>query len=237
MSGKQKLFRFEQLKSFPNVLEPALKEILTKQKGFDIQKHSISGNWNKKFFKKDQPIVLELACGRGEYAVGMGRKFPHKNFIGVDIKGARLWKGAKTALDENLSNVGFLRTRIDFIDAFFQPGEVDEIWITFPDPQPQDNRARKRLTNKIFIERYAKFLKPGGVIHLKTDSDFFFDYTMTEIQEQGYHLINYSYDLYGELIENLDEDTRDILEIKTYYEKKFTEKGHVIKYCKFKIDS
>jgi tRNA (guanine-N7-)-methyltransferase len=236
MSGKQKLFRFDQIKSFPNVLEHELKQILRRSHGFDLVKHPMSGNWNKQFFKNDQPIVLELACGKGEYAVGMGRKFTGKNFLGVDIKGARLWRGAKTALEENLTNVGFLRTRIDFIEAFFEPGEVDEIWITFPDPQPQKNRERKRLTNKMFIDRYARFLKPGGWVHLKTDSDFFFDYTMEEIKEQGYELVSHSYDLYGELIENLDPDIRDILEIKTHYEKIFTEKGHVIKYCKFKIN-
>ena len=236
MSGKQKLFRFEQIKSFPNVLEPELKQILKKGNTFDLVKHPMSGKWNKQFFKNNQPIVLELACGKGEYAVGMGKKFTKKNFLGVDIKGARLWRGAKTALDENLSNVGFLRTRIDFIDAFFQPGEVDEIWITFPDPQPQNNRARKRLTHKLFIDRYAQFLRPGGLVHLKTDSDFFFEYTMEEIKQQGYELVAHSHDLYGELIDDLDSDIRDILEIKTHYEKIFTAKGHVIKYCKFKIN-
>lgn len=236
MSGKQKLFRFEQLKSFPNVLEPELHQVLKKKQEFDLVKHPMRGKWKKDFFRNDYPIVLELACGRGEYAVGMGQKFKNKNFLGVDIKGARLWKGAKTALDQNLTNVGFLRTRIDFIEAFFEPGEVDEIWITFPDPQPQKNRARKRLTNKMFIERYARFLKPGGIVHLKTDSDFFFDYTMEQIEEHNYELVSCTYDLYGELVENLDADTRDILEIKTYYEKLFTERGHVIKYCKFKIN-
>ncbi len=228
--------RFAQIKEFDNVLEPELKDVLDKSNAPQLKDHPMKGKWRKEFFKNDQSIVLELACGKGEYAVGMGRKFPHKNFLGVDIKGARMWRGAKTAIEEGLQNVGFLRTRIDFIEAFFEPGEVDEIWITFPDPQPQKNRARKRLTSPGFIERYRKFLKPGGIVHLKTDSDFFFDYTMEQIKEQSYEQVLYTYDLYSELIDNLDKDTQDILAIQTHYERLFTARGHVIKYCKFKID-
>lgn len=228
--------RFAQIKEFDNVLEPELKDVLDKSNAPQLKDHPMKGKWRKEFFKNDQPIVLELACGKGEYAVGMGRKFPHKNFLGVDIKGARMWRGAKTAIEEGLQNVGFLRTRIDFIEAFFEQGEVDEIWITFPDPQPQKNRARKRLTSPGFIERYRKFLKPGGIVHLKTDSDFFFDYTMEQIKEQNYEQVLYTYDLYSELIDNLDKDTQDILAIQTHYERLFTARGHVIKYCKFKID-
>lgn len=236
MAGKQKLQRFKELSTFGNVLEPELKEVINREGEELLKPHPMRGKWHRDFFKNNQPIVLELACGKGEYAVGMGRAFPHKNFLGVDIKGARIWRGAKTAFEEKLNNVGFLRSRIEFIESFFEPGEVEEIWITFPDPQPQKNRARKRLTHPLFIDRYRSFLKPGGLVHLKTDNAFFFDYTLDQIDEHGYDLVLKTHDLYKEFIENLDQSTRDIMSIKTHYEKIFSAKGHVIKYCKFKIN-
>ena len=159
--GKDKLLRFEAIKSFSNVYEPVFRE------PFPIQ-----GNWRTEVFKNDNPLILELGCGKGEYSVGLGRKYPEKNFIGVDLKGNRIYIGAKDALETNLTNVAFLRTRIDFILDYFGENEVDEIWLTFSDPQP--NKARKRLSSPLFIDRYKKILKPGGIVHMKTDSDILF---------------------------------------------------------------
>lgn len=233
MGRKKKLLRFADVAKFPNSFEPEMTEFFDKSVG-GVNKHNMAGNWNQDVFKNEYPIVLELGCGKGEYSVGMGRKFPNKNFIGVDIKGSRIWFGAKEALDEGLSNVAFLRTRIDFITAFFAKDEVDEIWITFPDPQERENRARKRLTSKMFIDRYKQILKPDGLIHLKTDSAFLYEYTQEEIKEHGYQQLEHTPDLYGSKIEKYDEDTKEILSIKTYYEGVFTEKGHLITYTKFK---
>ena len=225
--AKRKLQRFAAMKEFPHVIEPATLEDIKSGEFY------LKGKWRSDFFKNDQPIVLELRCGKGEYAVGLARRYPDKNFLGVDIKGARMFIGAKEALDEGLTNVGFLRTRIDFIEAFFAPGEIDEIWLTFSDPQPA--KPRKRLTSELFMNRYKKFLKPGGIVHLKTDSDILFEFTEDEIKEKGYGLIQSTWDLYGELIENLDQETRDILDIKTHYETLFSAKGFTIKYSKFTI--
>jgi tRNA (guanine-N7-)-methyltransferase len=237
MAGKQKLIRFEQMNSFPNVVEPSLEEILVEEKSGKFKDHPLKGNWHSNFFKNDKPLVLELGCGKGEYSVGMGRRFPGKNFLGVDIKGARMWNGASRALDEGLANIGFLRTRIDFITSFFSPGEVDEIWITFPDPQKEGRRERKRLTSPMFIERYREILKPGGIVHLKTDSPELYEYTMEQIQEHGYGLIQATDNLYGELVNGLDEDTQAILNIRTHYEGIFSAKGFSIKYIKFRISA
>lgn len=236
MSNKNKLKRFADVQEFENVLEPRLQDVIDSNNGGSILPHPIKGKWNKDFFSKQAPLVLELACGGGEYTVALAKQNPHVNYLGVDIKGARLWKGAKIALDSGLENAGFLRTRIDFIESFFSPGEVDEVWITFPDPQPQKNRARKRLTSPMFIERYKKFLKPGALIHLKHDNDFFFNYTLEQIEEMGYELVFSSHDIYKELDQITDEKLREILQVKTYYERKFSEVGHVIKYASFKVN-
>jgi tRNA (guanine-N7-)-methyltransferase len=232
MGRKKKLLRFSDTKKFTNVFEPEMGEFFDKQKGH-VVKHELAGNWRNLVFKNHNPIVLELGCGKGEYSVGMGRKFPNKNFLGIDIKGARIWYGAKEALENNLLNVAFLRTRIDFITAFFNSGEVDEIWITFPDPQEKENRARKRLTSKLFVDRYREILKPEGLIHLKTDSAFLYNYTQEEIDEHGYNRIEATPDLYNEKLNDYNADTQEILGIKTYYEGVFTAKGHVITYTKF----
>ena len=235
MSNKNKLNRFADVAKFENVLEPALKDVIDSDNGGAIKSHSIYGNWKKDFFKNDNPLVLELACGGGEYTVALARQNKDVNFLGVDIKGARLWKGAKIALDEGLDNAGFLRTRIDFITSFFKKDEVDEIWITFPDPQPQKNRARKRLTAPLFMDRYKQFLKPGAVIHLKHDNDFFFNYTLEQIEEHGYTLEFVSHDIYADLDKVEDEKLKEVLQTRTYYEAKFAEVGHVIKYLRFRI--
>ena len=164
--GKNKLKKFAEMETFTNVF----------QCGVQAQRDPIAGHWRERFFHNDHPIVLELGCGRGEYTVGLAQKYPEKNFIGVDIKGARMWAGAKQAMQEGLSNVAFLRTNIEFIISFFAAGEVDEIWITFCDPQMK--KATKRLTSTYFMQRYQQIMKPNGPIHLKTDSPFLYTYTM-----------------------------------------------------------
>lgn len=219
--------RFEQLSDMPFVFE--LDMTMVKNDSFPLK-----GKWTTEVFKNDNPIVLELGCGKGEYAVGLGKRYPDKNFIGVDIKGARMWYGANTVLNEKLSNIAFLRTRIDFIETFFGPNEVDEIWLTFSDPQPK--KPQKRLSSRLFIERYMSFLKPDGIIHLKTDSSLLFDSTLKQIELHNYQLLEKSWDLYGELLGNLNQDTQDILGIRTHYEQIFSEKGFDIKYVKFKLD-
>lgn len=194
---------------------------------------AFKGNWRQDVFGNTNPIILELGCGKGEYAVGMGRHYPDKNFIGVDLKGNRIYIGAKEALETNLNNVAFLRTRIDFILDYFEEGEVDEIWLTFSDPQPQ--KARKRLSSPIFTARYKQILKPGGIIHMKTDSDVLFDYTLEQIEEHGHEMLACYPDLYANLPQDLDHQTKEIFHIKTYYEEFFSKRGHVIKYCKFRL--
>jgi len=219
--GKDKISKFEAIKGFSHVIEHATDE-----------GDSVKGNWRSKVFKNDNPIVLELGCGKGEYSIGLAEFYPNKNFIGCDIKGNRIFIGAKDALDKKLENVAFLRTRIDYINDFFEENEVDEIWLTFSDPQPK--KPRKRLSSPLFIDRYKKLIKPGGIVHMKTDSDILFEYTVDEIKDK-YEMLEYTWDLYGELPENLDAVTREIFHIKTHYEKLFTARGSVIKYCKFKI--
>ncbi|MBI3133918.1 MAG: tRNA (guanosine(46)-N7)-methyltransferase TrmB [Bacteroidetes bacterium] len=226
MGKKKKLFRFADIKIMPCVFEPTMDDCKSKN-------YALKGNWRSTYFKNDNPLILELGCGKGEYSVGLGKKYPDKNYLGIDIKGARIWYGAKTVMDEKLPNIAFLRTRIDFIDAFFGPDEVDEIWLTFSDPQPQ--KPNKRLSSKHFVELYKKFLKPGGLIHLKTDNDLLFESTLEQIQEHGYTLLEKTWDLYGEMPESLDADTREILTIRTYYEQLFSAKGFKIKYCRFKV--
>ncbi len=221
--AKKKLERFADIKTFPNVFEFNYSEL---SKGFGV-----NGKWNSAFFKNGHPIVLELGCGKGEYTVGLARRSPEKNFIGVDLKGNRLWVGAKQILDEQIANAAFLRTRIDFIDHCFAPSEVSEIWITFPDPQPQKTRARKRLTNMRFLDRYRKFLKPDGIIHLKTDSKSFYDYTIEVIEENKYTLLDHTDDLYAVP----SSRPLELTEIKTYYEGIFSSKGFKICYLKFRF--
>ena len=221
--GKDKLRRFAAIKSFENVIE-AKPEI----------DFSLKGSWRKNFFKNNNPIVLELGCGKGEYSLGLGKHYPNKNFIGLDLKGNRIYIGAKEALALNMKNVAFLRTRIDFITNYFAVNEVDEIWLTFSDPQRK--KPRKRLTSPLFIERYKQILKPGGLIHLKTDSELLFEYTLDEIENKKYTCLENTWDLYGELSAKMDEETKAIFHIKTHYEKLFTEKGFTIKYCKFQIN-
>lgn len=219
--GKDKLRKFAAIKEYPHVFEP------NKDEPFPIK-----GKWRSEVFKNNNPIVLELGCGKGEYTVGLAQHYPYKNFIGCDIKGNRIYTGAKESLEKQMKNVAFLRNRIDFIAEFFDENEVDEIWLTFSDPQPK--KPRKRLSSPLFIDRYRKILKKGGLVHMKTDSDILFEYTEQEIREK-YKLLELTWNLYGELPEDLDATTKDILHIKTHYEQLFTAKGSIIKYCKFMI--
>lgn len=225
MGKKNKIRRFEENKTLPNVIQPTREEALA---GFQLK-----GKWRSEFFKNENPIVLELGCGKGEYSVGLAKEFPNKNFIGVDIKGARFWFGAKDAIENNLGNVAFLRTQIELIDLFFAENEVDEIWITFPDPQIKYRRTKHRLTHPDFLERYKKIIKKEGVIHLKTDSEFLHGYTLGYLQGAGYEIITAHHDIYG--APEYAPDTPLLREIRTYYEELFSSKGKTITYIKFRI--
>jgi tRNA (guanine-N7-)-methyltransferase len=209
--GQKKLIRFKEINSFPNVLQ---------------YPQNIQGQW-KDFFKNNHPVILELACGKGEYAVGLAQMYPHKNFIGVDIKGNRLWVGAKKCLDHNITNTAFLRTQIDKINSYFNAGEVHEIWLTFPDPQLRKSKANKRLTHPKFLRFYQQILKPGGYIHLKTDSPDLYNFTKFVIQYHGLKIITD--------IENTStvEDLPPELNIKTHYESLDISKSNRIYYLCF----
>lgn len=222
--AKRKLQQFAEVETFENVVQFGFHQI---EAGLELK-----GKWRENFFHNGNALILELGCGKGEYTVGLSRRFPDKNFIGVDIKGARIWKGAKTAIAENLNNAGFLRTRIDFIDKCFSEGEVDEIWITFPDPQPREGKAKKRLTAPRFLEKYKRILKQGGIIHLKTDSRLLFDYTM-EVAKENNLLVH---DATADLYERPEERDEALTSIKTYYEKMFSEKGFKICYLKLSFE-
>lgn len=224
--GKNKLARFAENKQLPNVIQPTRDEAVSGQ--FDLK-----GKWNSDFFKNNNPIVLELGCGKGEYSVGLAKAFPEKNFIGIDIKGARFWFGAKEAVQNNMPNVAFLRTQIELVDCFFSENEVDEIWITFPDPQIKYKRTKHRLTHPDFLERYKKILKPGGIIHLKTDSEFLHGYTLGFLQGAGHEIITAHHDIYG--APEYHPETPLLREVKTYYEELFSSKGKTITYIKFRI--
>ncbi len=193
--------------------------------------HPLAGKWQEEYFGNKNPLVLELGCGRGEYTVGLAQNDKNKNFIGVDIKGNRIWTGAKYATEHKMPNVAFVRTRIDFIEHCFAQGEINEIWLTFPDPQPQKGRARKRLTNPMFLDRYKKILKEGGPLHLKTDSTSMYEYTLEVIAELKLPLLHATSDLYT----NNPSGNEALTRIKTRYEQLFTEKGEKIKYCCFKL--
>jgi len=208
--------------SFSNVVQPRFEEIFKKD-------FHLKGKWNELFFRNDNPIALELGCGKGEYTVGLARKFPDINFLGIDIKGARLWKGAGIAVAEGLTNVGFLRTRIELIESFFCEDEISEIWITFPDPQLKKRRNKKRLTGPRFLNSYNRFLKPGSLIHLKTDSRELYDYTNTLIEFNGLELFESTDDLYSGSYSN------DMLSIRTYYEEIFMDEGKKITYTCFSL--
>lgn len=216
--GKNKLSKFAEMETFSNVIQVPFHDILRAD-------YPMKGHWNSDFFKNDQPIVLELGCGKGEYTVGLAEQNPNCNYIGVDIKGARIWTGAKAAIEKNLGNVGFLRTNIELVPQFFAAGEVSEIWLTFPDPQMKS--VHKRLTSTRFVNLYRQFLKPGGIVHLKTDSNFQYQYTEAMAKANHFEIKDNNPDIYSG--DNLD----DVLKIKTYYEQQWLSRGITIKYISF----
>lgn len=222
--GKNKAARFRENKILPNVIQPTREEA--------INNFEHKGKWNE-FFGNDNPIVLELGCGKGEYSVGLAKSFPDKNFIGVDIKGARFWFGAKEAIQDDLKNVAFLRTQIELIDNLFSEKEVSEIWITFPDPQIKYRRTKHRLTNPEFLKMYRSILKPDGVIHLKTDSEYLHGYTLGLLQGLGHDILTAHHDIYGAA--EYQPDTPLLKDIRTYYEDLFSSKGKTITYIKFRL--
>lgn len=233
--GHDKLRKFAENETFACLLQPDASKVLDKtgdpSEGLKLHEHPIKGHWNEMMFHNDQPIVLELGCGKGEYTIDLSRRVPERNYIGVDIKGARLWRGAKTATEEGIRNVAFLRTRIEFIEAFFGPGEVSEIWLTFSDPQLKSENSR--LTSPLFLERYRKFLRPGGIIHLKTDSRFLHEYSKAVALENGLDILAATTDLYGDKNPSLGAE---LFEVQTFYERMFLSQGYKITYLAFTID-
>ena len=218
--GKGKLAKFADMREYPHVFEYPYSVV-------DDVPFDMKGQWGERFFKNDRPIVLELGCGRGEYTVGLGRLFPEKNFIGVDIKGARMWTGATESLQAGMTNVAFLRTQIEIIDRFFAEGEISEIWLTFSDPQMK--KATKRLTSTYFMERYRRFLTDRGLVHLKTDSNFMFTYTKYMIEHNHLPVEVMTEDLYHSGMAD------EILSIRTYYEQQWLDRGLDIKYIRFRL--
>ena len=224
MGSKNKLKRFIENDSFQNVIQPSRDELITK-------KFKFLGNWNKLVFKNTNPIIVELGCGKGEYTINLAKLNPDKNFIGIDIKGARFWRGAKTAIEENMDNVAFVRTQIELIEHCFAKDEVDEIWITFPDPQIKYKRTKHRMTNHDFLLKYHEILKENGVVNLKTDSEFMHGYTLGLLHGEGHEILHANHDVYKDYY-SPDEVTGT----QTFYEKKYLEKGKAITYIKFKLN-
>ena len=226
--GHDKLRKFAENETFSCLLQPSAQELLA-DGYFHLRDHAVKGHWAERF-GNGHPIVLELGCGKGEYTIALAERNPGRNYIGVDIKGARLWKGAKYATEHALPNVAFLRTRVEFITAFFAPGEVSEIWLTFSDPQYRSENSR--LSSPLFLERYRGFLRPGGIVHLKTDSRFLHEYTRAVCEANGLRILACTTDLYGQAVE-VPPVTR---EVKTFYESLFLEQGYPITYLSFVID-
>ena len=238
--GHGKLKKFAENETFRCLLQPDASSVLAKPEGsreLVLRDHAIKGNWNRDMFEKPQPIVLELGCGKGDYTIALARRHPEMNFIGVDIKGARLWKGAKEATEEKMGNVAFLRTRIEFIDAFFGPGEVSQIWLTFSDPQLRGSE-NARLSSPLFLQRYSHFLEPDGIVHLKTDSRFLYEYTRSVIRANFLTVLAFGTDIYHQGIQAGDElewDLLDVFEVKTFYETMFLKMGLPITYLAFRL--
>jgi tRNA (guanine-N7-)-methyltransferase len=224
LGSKNKLRRFKDNETFVNVLQPNRDEILSSS--FEYK-----GRWNELYFKNNNPIILELGCGKGEYTIGLAKKHPEKNYIGIDIKGARFWRGAKTAIEENMTNVAFLRTQIELVDYVFGKNEISEIWITFPDPQIKFKRTKHRMTNPDFLNKYKYILKPEGIIHLKTDSEFMHGYTLGLLEGFGHDILYSHHDIYVN-----HEAPEDVVGIQTFYEKQYLEKSKAITYITFKLN-
>ncbi len=230
MGQKNKLKRFADLLTFPNVYENFTTKVLELH-GKDGEKIEMKGKWDENHFKNGNPITLELACGGGEYTLGLARMYPNRNFIGVDIKGARIWKGARVALADELNNVGFLRTRIEVLSHFVERGEIEEIWITFPDPFLRESKSNRRLTSPFFLDEYRKFMLPGSIVHLKTDSPQLYEFTLETLEAYPHATLLFHDDnIYNKPL-YIPE-----LEIKTFYEHKHLEDNRLIKYVKIRLD-
>ena len=219
--AKKKLIHFQENLSFPHLFQPTYNELVC---GF-----SLRSRWHKEFFTNDHPIVAELGCGKGEYTVGLAEKYPQKNFIGIDWKGARLWRGSKTVSEQGLKNVGFVRCMVDHVEQVFAPSEISEIWITFPDPQVK--KERLRLTSPVFLAKYKNILTPDGIIHLKTDDQFFYAYTLEVIIQNNHKLLWATDDLYQ------SGSGDDVVAIQTYYENRWLDMGKKICYLRFQLDT
>lgn len=223
MGSKNKLKRFKENESFGNVIQPVRDELVKQQ-------FVLKGAWNSAFFKNNNLLVLELGCGKGEYTVALAQQYPDKNFVGIDIKGARFWRGAKTAVETQLNNVAFLRTQIELIEFAFGNNEVDEIWITFPDPQIKYKRTKHRMTNMEFLERYKRILKPDGIVNLKTDSEFMHGYTLGLLHGLGHEILYANHDVY-----NNHGSPDEVTSIQTFYEGQYLKQNKPITYIKFKL--
>lgn len=224
VGSKNKQKRFRENETFHNVYQPTREELVDAI-------YKLKGKWKTEVFKNDNPLVLELGCGKGEYTVGLAQRYPDRNFIGIDIKGARFWRGAKTAIEEDIPNAAFIRTQIELIDHIFAENEVDEIWITFPDPQIKYQRTKHRMTNLHFLERYKKVLKPDGLMHLKTDSEFMHGYTLGLLHGAGHEVLYANHNVY-----KLEGSPEEVTEIQTFYENQYLEKDKAITYIRFKIN-
>lgn len=222
MGKKKKLLHFKQNLTFPNMFQPTYDEL--------VRGYKLKGKWNQDQFRNENPIVLELGCGKGEYTIGLARKYQEKNFIGIDIKGARMWKGCSYSVENKMNNVAFIRTRIELIGFYFDKNEVSEIWLPFPDPQPRKSKEKKRMTSPAFLDRYSHFLKPEHVIHLKTDNRQLYEYTLAVIREGGHELIYETDDVYHSPAPD------DAKNIQTFYELKFLEDGMKINYVSFRLN-
>ncbi len=224
MGSKNKLKRFKENETFDNVYQPSREELVNNE-------FQLKGNWRETVFKNNNPVVLELGCGKGEYSVALAQKYPEKNFVGIDIKGARFWRGAKTAIEENIPNVAFLRAQIELIEYAFAENEVDEIWITFPDPQIKYKRTKHRLTNTDFLNKYEGILKPDGVMNLKTDSEFMHGYTLGLLHGAGHEVLYANHDVYHQ-----EGSPEEVTSIQTFYESQYLEHNKPITYIRFKIN-
>lgn len=223
VGSKNKLKRFKENETFNNVFQPTREEVVG-----DL--FPLKGKWNSEFFKNDHPLVLELGCGKGEYSVGLAERYPNKNFVGIDIKGARFWRGAKTAVETGLHNVAFIRTQIELIYHIFAENEVDEIWITFPDPQIKYKRTKHRMTNSEFLQLYKKILKKDGVVNLKTDSEFMHGYTLGLLHGEGHEVLYANHNVYVN-----EGSPEEVTAFQTFYEKQYLEINKAITYIRFRI--
>ena len=223
MGSKNKLKRFRENETFNNVIQPTREEVVDGQFPY-------KGKWSSDFFKNNNPIIVELGCGKGEYTIGLAQKNPNVNYIGIDVKGARFWRGAKTAVENGMNNVGFVRTQIELIEGIFNSNEIDEIWITFPDPQIKYKRTKHRMTNSDFLKMYKRILKPEGVVNLKTDSEFMHGYTLGLLHGEGHEVLYANHNVYK------NEGAPDeVLQIQTFYEQQYLEINKAITYIRFKI--